>query len=141
MDVTPQIDDLGGVLLHVHPSVTDIEEQTKVISIFDEELALPLAQSDIRETDTIVRAHSGDVVVIGGLMSTTRNQVDSKVPILGDIPLVGGLFTNISDMEEKTELVIMLKPTIIDSSHGLKEVQSTSDNINNWYQDAKRRFD
>ena len=141
LDVTPQIDDLGGVLLHVHPSVTDIKEQTKVISIFDQDLQLPLAQSDIRETDTIVRANSGDVVVIGGLMSTTRNQVDSKVPILGDIPLLGGLFTNISDIEEKTELVIMLKPTIIETNHGLQGVQNSSKNINKWYKEAQKRFD
>lgn len=141
LDVTPQIDDLGGVLLHVHPSVTDIQEQTKVISIFDQELALPLAQSDIRETDTIVRANSGDVVVIGGLMSTTRNQVDSKVPLLGDIPLLGGLFTNISDAEEKTELVIMIKPTIIESNHGLPGVKKSSQTINKWYQEAQKRFD
>ncbi len=141
LDVTPQIDDMGGVLLHVHPSVTDIAEQTKVISIFDEELSLPMAQSDIRETDTIVRARSGEVVVIGGLMSTVRNQINSKVPILGDIPLLGGLFTNISDQEDKTELVIMIKPTIIESGQGAEQLNRTNQNLDSWYRDAQKRFD
>ena len=141
LDVTPQIDDLGGVLLHVHPSVTDIKEQTKVIAIFEQSLALPMARSDIRETDTIVRAQSGDVVVIGGLMSTVRQQVNSKVPILGDLPLIGGLFTNISESEEKSELVIMLRPTIVEVNNGSEALQQSNRNINQWYKDAQRRFD
>ncbi|MBW8189437.1 pilus (MSHA type) biogenesis protein MshL [Neiella marina] len=140
LDVTPQIDDLGAVLLHVHPSVTDISEQTKVISIFGEDLELPLAVSDIRETDTIVRANSGDVVVIGGLMSTLRTQADSKIPLLGDIPLMGGLFTNQSEVEEKHELVILIRPTIVETDYGLPMMRQTNDNLNNWYQDAQKRF-
>ncbi|MBD1391084.1 pilus (MSHA type) biogenesis protein MshL [Neiella sp. HB171785] len=140
LDVTPQIDDLGAVLLHVHPSVTDISEQTKVINIFGDSLELPLAVSDIREIDTIVRANSGDVVVIGGLMSTLRTQADSKVPILGDIPLMGGLFTNKSEVEEKHELVILIRPTIVETDYGLPLLQQTNDNLNNWYREAQTRF-
>ncbi|GGA82854.1 pilus (MSHA type) biogenesis protein MshL [Neiella marina] len=140
LDVTPQIDDLGAVLLHVHPSVTDISEQTKVINIFGDSLELPLAVSDIRETDTIVRANSGDVVVIGGLMSTLRTQADSKIPILGDIPLMGGLFTNKSEVEEKHELVILIRPTIVETDYGLPLLQQTNDNLNNWYREAQTRF-
>ncbi|MCM2678580.1 pilus (MSHA type) biogenesis protein MshL [Echinimonas agarilytica] len=141
LDVTPQIDDLGGILLHVHPSVTAISEQTKIISIFDQDLALPLAKSDIRETDTIVRANSGDVVVIGGLMNTLREQATSKVPVLGDIPLLGGLFTNVTEYEEKRELVIMLKPTIVETDYGLQSLKDSNSTIDSWYKDAQKRFD
>ena len=139
LDVTPQIDDLGAVLLHVHPSVTDIQEQTKVINLFGDQFSLPLALSDIRETDTIVRANSGDVVVIGGLMNTTRRQNNSKLPILGDIPLVGGLFTNTAEMEEKHELVILIRPTIVESSHGQPLLEQASDNLDSWYRRAGKR--
>ncbi len=87
LDVTPQIDKDGSVLLHVHPSVTDVKEQKKSIKISDSSLDLPLAQSEIRESDTVIKALSGDVVVIGGLMKSENTEVVSKVPLLGDIPL------------------------------------------------------
>lgn len=73
MDVTPQIDKDGNVLLHVHPSVIDVKEQEKGIVINDQPLKLPLAQSEIRESDTVIRAASGDVVVIGGLMKSENS--------------------------------------------------------------------
>ena len=59
LDVTPQIDVNGSVILHVHPSVTETAEQKKVITLNNEEFILPLAQSNIREADTIIRAGSG----------------------------------------------------------------------------------
>ncbi|AVV84042.1 MSHA biogenesis protein MshL [Shewanella putrefaciens] len=92
LDVTPQIDKDGNVLLHVHPSVIDVKEQTKNIKVSNESLELPLAQSEIRESDTVIRAASGDVVVIGGLMKSENVEVVSQVPLLGDIPLLGELF-------------------------------------------------
>ncbi|MGL5539660.1 MAG: pilus (MSHA type) biogenesis protein MshL, partial [Aeromonas veronii] len=90
LDVTPQIDEEGKVLLHIHPSVIDTEEQTKTIKVTDSDtLVLPLAKSSIRESDTVVQANNGDIIVIGGLMKTDKQEIVSKVPLLGDIPWVG----------------------------------------------------
>jgi len=94
LDVTPQIDSDGNVLLHVHPSVIDVKEQTKDIKVSDASLELPLAQSEIRESDTVIRAASGDVVIIGGLMKSENTEVVSQVPLLGDIPFLGELLEN-----------------------------------------------
>ncbi|MBY6187272.1 pilus (MSHA type) biogenesis protein MshL [Marinobacter hydrocarbonoclasticus] len=133
LDVTPQIGQRGEVLLHVHPSVTDISEQVKVITALDTTLELPLAQSQIRESDTMIRAHTGDVVVIGGLMKTINEQVESKVPVLGQIPLLGELFTNRSQRNVKTELVILLRPTIVEPGTWQQQLQRSQQTLDNWY--------
>ncbi|WP_299790249.1 pilus (MSHA type) biogenesis protein MshL [uncultured Shewanella sp.] len=133
LDVTPQIDGEGSILLHIHPSVIDIKEQTKVVKVSENSLELPLAQSDIRESDTVIKAKTGDVVVIGGLMKSENIEVESKVPLLGDIPLVGELFSNKSKSLKKTELVILLKPTVVGADTWRKELQRSKALLDRWY--------
>ncbi|WP_394129329.1 pilus (MSHA type) biogenesis protein MshL [Shewanella maritima] len=133
LDVTPQIDDEGNVLLHVHPSVINVQEQIKEIKVSDSTLQLPLAQSEIRESDTVIKASSGDVVVIGGLMKSDNIEVVSKVPLLGDIPFVGEAFTNRSRSTTKTELIIMLKPTVVGDGTWATELQRSQKLIDRWY--------
>ncbi|MPY25879.1 pilus (MSHA type) biogenesis protein MshL [Shewanella psychropiezotolerans] len=137
LDVTPQIDGEGNVLLHIHPSVIDIKEQTKTIKISNSTLELPLAQSDIRESDTVIMARSGDVVVIGGLMKSENIELVSKVPLLGDIPLLGELFTNRVKSLKKTELVILLKPTVVGADTWKKELQRSKELLDRWYPEAQ----
>lgn len=137
LDVTPQIDDKGNVMLHVHPSVIDVETETKIIDLGDVGgvLELPLAKSSIRESDSVIRAKSGDVVVIGGLMkSQTVDQV-SKVPFLGDIPVLGHLFRNVSQLTTKTELVILLKPTVVGVDTWQEELERSRDLLQEWFPD------
>ncbi len=142
LDVTPQIDENGGVLLHIHPSIIDIEEQTKSIVFAgtdsdgnsqEERLELPLAKSDIRESDTVVKAQSNDVIVIGGLMKTLTKDLVSKTPLVGDIPYLGELFTNRSKQTFKTELVILLKPTVVEKGTWSKELERSSELLEKWY--------
>lgn len=112
LDVTPQIDDSGNIVLHVHPSVSTVTEENKTIGSY----TVPLAVSNVRETDSIIRAKNGQIVVIGGLMQTKTVDTDGAVPGLGAIPLLGALFSNTQKSRVKSELVILLKPTIIDKN-------------------------
>lgn len=138
LDVTPQIDSEGNVLLHIHPSVIDIKEQTKSIKISESTLELPLAQSEIRESDTVIRASTGDVVVIGGLMKSENIEVVSKVPLLGDIPFLGEAFTNRSKSLKKTELVILLKPTVVGADTWKNELKRSKALLDRWYPEAEK---
>lgn len=134
LDVTPQIDEAGRVLLHIHPSVIDTEEQSKTINVGTADpLVLPLAKSSIRESDTVVQANNGDIVVIGGLMKTDKQEIVSKVPLLGDIPWVGEAFTNRRESTKKVELVIMLKPTVVEKGTWQNELQRSSELLDKWY--------
>ena len=122
LDVIPQISETGEIILHVHPTVSSVTEKTKNISIASgTTLSVPLAISSIRESDSIIRAKSGQVVVIGGLMQNSIEQRDSSVPLLGDIPLLGALFRHTQDISKKSELVILLKPIVVDSDKKMNE--------------------
>jgi MSHA biogenesis protein MshL len=114
LDVIPQISEAGEVTLHIHPSVSEVDERVKEISLTTTtNLSIPLAQSTIRESDSIVRARSGQVVVIGGLMQDQTKDTIASVPLLGDLPLVGGLFRHKQQVVRKSELVILLRPVVI----------------------------
>lgn len=133
LDVTPQIDAEGEVILHVHPSVTLTDEQVKTIRLGDQDYALPLAQSSVRESDTIVRAKSGEIVVIGGLIETTKMDMESKTPLLGDIPFMGELFKNKAQKTQKKELVIMLKPVVIGQDTWKNQLQDARQLLRQWF--------
>lgn len=134
LDVTPQISAQGEVLLHVHPSVTEVAEQDKTISLGEgTSITLPLARSEIRESDTLVRARSGEIVMIGGLMKTSTIENKTKVPLLGDLPLLGNLFTNVNQSTVKTELVILLRPTVVEANTWEQQLRQSRNTISQWY--------
>ncbi|PML78474.1 pilus (MSHA type) biogenesis protein MshL [Enterovibrio norvegicus] len=141
LDVTPQIDDDNGVLLHVHPAVIDVvtEEKTIQLGSASEPYVLPLAKTSIRESDSIIHARSGDVVVIGGLMKSSFDEKVSKVPLLGDIPGLGHLFRNVNRLKQKTELVILLQPSVVGEQTWQEEIQRSRELLNEWFpeNDAK----
>jgi MSHA biogenesis protein MshL len=144
LDVMPQIDDQGNVLMHIHPSVIDVTEQKKTIDLgslsgtgTSTAYNLPMAYSNIRESDTVVQAKSGDVIVIGGLMRINKEQKVSKVPWIGDIPWVGEAFTNRADSTYKTELVIMLKPQVIEGDTWQRELQRSGELLDKWYPEGR----
>ena len=114
LDVTPQVDDQGNVMLHVHPSISRVAEQNKNIDLGDlGQFRLPLASSAISEIDSLVRVRDGEIVAIGGLMKQESRADRSGVQGLQDVPGVGALFRQTSDLNSKRELVILLKPTVI----------------------------
>lgn len=133
LDVTPQIDKYGSVILHVHPSVTQTEEQNKVVTLNNQDYVLPLAQSNIRESDTVIRAGSGEIVIIGGLMQTITTDEESKTPLLGDVPVLGNLFKSIRKRQDKKELVILIKPTVVMSDTWQQQQQRSLELLKTWY--------
>jgi MSHA biogenesis protein MshL len=113
LDVTPQIDQDGSITLHVHPAISEVKQDDKEISISSQtKFNLPLAASTIRESDTIVRAENGQVVVIGGLMQDLVQDDLSSTPFLGDLPVLGHMFRQTRKVSTKTELVILLRPVL-----------------------------
>ncbi len=109
LDVTPQIDENSNIILHVHPSISDVTESVRVVNLGGSiaEIRLPLAKSTVSETDTIVRVTDGNIVAIGGLMSVDIR--DSR----GGLPGVADLLRNTNRGVKKKELVILLKPTLL----------------------------
>jgi MSHA biogenesis protein MshL len=132
LDVTPQIDEKGNILLHVHPSVSQVSTVNKTVALGTAgNLQLPLAASATSELDSIVRGSNGQVVAIGGLMRQSSTADNSQVPVAGSVPVLGTLFGAKKRVNQKRELVVLIKPTIVEG-------------INNWNEDlldAGRRID
>lgn len=123
LDVTPQIDDEGNVLLHIHPSVTVVQEKVKVVDLGENmgQFRLPLASSSINETDAIVRVKDGYIVAIGGLMSQEQGSDNNGVPGLSQAKVVGNLFGQRGSGLSKRELVVLIKPTVIQNEESWKQ--------------------
>jgi len=114
LDVTPQIDENTNIILHIHPSVSQVSQSPQRIDLGSGGvLNLPLAKSNISETDSIVRAQDGQIVAIGGLMTQAMTDDRSQVPGLGDIPGLGAAFRQSAKSLQKRELVILLKATVV----------------------------
>ncbi len=115
LDVVPQISDTGRVTLFIHPTISRVDEQEKNVAVSaTDQLTLPLAFSTVRESDTIINAQSGQVVVIGGLMQDKILDFETSVPFFGELPLVGELFRHKAQRKVKSELVILLKPVVVE---------------------------
>jgi MSHA biogenesis protein MshL len=131
LDVTPQIDESNNIILHVHPQVSRVIEQKKVVDLGTLGVfTLPLASASVNETDTIVRVQDGNIVAIGGLMRQESATAGSQVPGLGDVPGLGMLFQQRNTRTTKSEIVILLKPTIVHSdSEWQRDLADTRERI------------
>lgn len=122
LDVTPQIDDGGNIILHIHPSVSNVSTVDKPLNLGTAgSFSLPLASSTVSETDSVVRGKDGQIVAIGGLMRQAATSDRSQIPGAGELPVVGNLFRNTNQVMQKRELVILLKPTIVQGSSAWAE--------------------
>jgi MSHA biogenesis protein MshL len=131
LDITPQIDDNNNIILHIHPQVSQVVEKRKDVNLGAlGTFTLPLASSTINETDTIVRVQDGNIVAIGGLMQQTSINARSQLPGSGDEPGLGSLFRQRGIQNNKSELVILLKPTIVQGDQTWQqEVAQTRDRM------------
>ncbi len=140
LDVTPQISQDGLVTLHVHPSVSTVVDQQKTVTIGTLTQQLPLARSTVRESDSIVRAASGQVVVIGGLMQDSVNDQQAGAPGISDIPFIGSLFKHSNKSSSKSELVILLRPVVVDDDRVWKNaMQQSTGNLQGIKSDLKKQ--
>ena len=134
--MTPQIDNDGSVLLHVHPAVIEVKQETKEVTNGTSKVTLPVATSSIRESDSVIRARDGDVVVIGGLMKSNTFDQTTKVPFLGDIP-ASHLFRNTTQINRENRSRILLKPTIVGVNTWQKELERSRDLLEEWFPDEQ----
>lgn len=119
LSVTPQISADGIIHMSISPSVTERTGQAT------SRLGDTVPIISVRETDTVVRAHEGETVVIAGLMQERINNDVSKVPILGSLPGIGAAFRRTQKSTRKTELVILLSATIV--PHGQQGLVSATE--------------
>lgn len=140
MSVTPQISDNGMVTINVRPAITRI-----ISYVTDPNPALTLVTNKIpeiqtREMETIIKVESGQTAVMGGLIQETLDKNSREVPLIARIPLLGQLFQNRDDKTEKTELVIFLRPVVVNDASLNGDFKGFANNLPNadfFHEDAR----
>ncbi len=130
LDVTPQINSQGEIVLHIHPIVSEVADQQKTLILGQDEFTLPLALSNVRESDSIIKAEDQQVIVIGGLMQNRLEKQENKMPVLGSVPVIGKLFTQERESLVKSELVILLKANLVSNEFNRKEINNIKKRFN-----------
>lgn len=123
LDVIPQIDKDNNVILHIHPLVSKVTEDQKKFEVNGRAQEYPMAHSDVRESDTVVRAKSGQVIIIGGLMETLSGNHQAGTPGAEDLPKIGGLFKDLKRQSHKAELIILLRPIVVGNGTWTSQLQ------------------
>ncbi len=115
LEITPHISQDGFVRLEINSEFTKLIEDVTAPSTDTPTTAK-------RQAETIVSMNSGSTVVIGGLIRDDKTTIEKKIPLLGDLPLVGGLFRYQKDQLQKTNLLIFITPYILSSQEDLEQI-------------------
>ena len=132
LDVTPQIGE-DDITLHIHPTISTVAQDPQQIPGLGANGgtgSVNLAKSTVRESDSIVRAKNGQLIVIGGLMQDKTAELITGVPFLKDIPFVGTVFRHTRQHATKSELVILLRPIILDDYKIKTQLQNSYQRLN-----------
>jgi general secretion pathway protein D len=106
LQVTPMVGANGVIQMNISQTAQNIVSEQSINGVDQ-----PIIGN--RQAITFVSVHDGDVLVLGGLQTTEHHKTNSKVFILGDIPLIGELFRPVSESDQVTELILFVKPTIV----------------------------
>lgn len=145
INVQPSIDlDNDTVAMSVRPTVTRIESYVNdpAVAFASAGLAVPIESPvpvvNVQEFDSVIRMNNGQPIVMGGLIQDRSVSTQGGVPVLSEVPVVGGLFRNQNDKIVKTELVVLLKATIVETGNTIH--QTDKDMYRTFSQD-RRPFD
>ena len=138
MNVTPFISKNNEVILNVRPTISRIlnfAEDPSPALAGQNQIRNLIPEIQVREMESLLRVQSGNVAIIGGLMQNKVDNRTSGVPGLGRLPVLGKLFSYETRELEKTELLIFLRPTVIDdfnnkaNKDGISQSGNTSDSV------------
>jgi len=115
MEITPHISQGGLIRLEIKSEFTKLIEDVT-------SLAVDTPSTAKREAETVVSMNSGSTVVIGGLIRDDKITIEKKIPLIADIPLIGGLFRYKKDQVQKTNLLIFITPHIMGSQEDLEQM-------------------
>jgi general secretion pathway protein D len=121
LDITPQITDDGEIILKINPSISTVKNQVKTDESGVRRLPPDLMKKQI---SSVVKLRDGEKIVLGGLISSRKGNTTYKVPILGNLPVLGHAFRQEKISEIREELVVIITPHIINPKRGARKVVS-----------------
>ena len=115
MSLVPQISDTDTVVLNLRPTISrkigDVADPNPSLAAAGVTSLIPVIQT--REMESVLRVQSGQVAVLGGLMQDAVTNIEDTIPGVRDLPGIGQLLSQRKDINQKTELVIFLRPVVI----------------------------
>ena len=128
-----------GIILHITPTVDAKNRITSSITAIVSSIDSSYSTSNgiainTREATTVVSLESGMTMVIGGLMNSEDSKSVSKIPLLGNIPIIGEFFKHTQKSKQKRELIILITPTLVTQDSPGR----MSDNMQNWYNQGRQ---
>jgi MSHA biogenesis protein MshL len=130
LGVTPQIDHNNDIILHIHPTISMVKQTQTILRFNGKTNFFPTAQTRVRETDSVVKAKNGQVIIIGGLMQTATDLKRSTLAPLeqtASTSFLNDFFRNRDDTSQKSELVILLRPIVISPDGWAETLSKTAD--------------
>jgi type II secretory pathway component GspD/PulD (secretin) len=107
LSVTPQVSADGWVTMSIQPAITNLAGE----AVSPNGDRFPIM--DVRATDNVIRVREGETIFIGGLLEDVVSETETKTPFLGDVPILGALFKRTDKRNRKSDLVVMITPTIM----------------------------
>lgn len=141
INVLPSIDpDTGMITMHLRPTVTRVVDEVSdpAVEFLDVGVQSLIPELAVQEIDSVLNMRSGEVVIMGGLMQDTHSNDQTGVPILSELPIMGGLFKSSGDFNKKKELVVMLRASIVEN--GNETVHQTDRDIYRKFSGDRRPF-
>jgi general secretion pathway protein D len=120
LDITPEITDDGEIILKINPSISSVKQDVKSDGV--RRLPPDLSKQQI---SAVVKLKDGEKIVLGGLIKSVKNRGSYKVPILGNIPILGYAFRQDTTYERREELVIIITPHILTPKNRVPERRLT----------------
>jgi len=128
--VTPSVGEDGFVKMNVVPEVKELTDFFQGVPVIDR-----------RKVETNIVVPNEGTLVIGGLLRNNELEQEEKVPLLGDIPLLGFLFTRSELRTQKSELLVFVTPTILDVEHPEKTTDPAKQRVRDGIEEGKKIFD
>jgi type II secretory pathway component GspD/PulD (secretin) len=137
LDITPHISE--GSLLRLEIQVSQSSQPAPASGITADQ---PPPNKSENNVNTVVTVPDNSTIILGGIIQLTQNKNNSKVPFLGDIPIAGGLFRNISNTSNQAKLYVFVKANILRPSEtgGLPDLERISDRNRGAVEDFERKF-
>ncbi|MDG1437249.1 MAG: hypothetical protein P8P83_05690 [Rickettsiaceae bacterium] len=124
LDTTPNIISNEEILLHIHPMISRITKDSSEVTLNDKSTTVPVALVSVREVDTVVKSRSGDIIILGGMTNNSTKLSKSSLPMrpTKGFQKIFDLFAARDNFTKKSELIILMKPTIIENFSSMEKL-------------------
>jgi general secretion pathway protein D len=125
LNITPEITDNNYIILRINPSISEIKDQESLKIKEDQKFREIAPDTKEKKISSVVKIKDGSTIILGGLITNTKNLTYKGVPILKDLPIIGYAFKNKKDISTRVELVFIIKAKIVSNdkkSISLKEL-------------------